>query len=316
MGHKPRKDGTGGNTPSTTTGGGSGGGTRKTTTSTVNNTGSTTNTTTQTHNNNHSTSTTNTTSSSKTRSNTTHNNPAGSGGGTNQTTTSTSNRNHSHTTTTTSHSSRRDKRSDSFSHKKLEKLFEKYLITGENQDVEGDVEVDGDMMNFDGIVNFLTDIGIDPEDPVTLVICYHLNAQQFGAFSKEEFVNGFEKLNCDSIEKIQNTIPELRDELDDPSLLKEIYKYSFDFSKESEQKKGIEKEVAITLLRILLNGKPHVENFISFLNAQESYKVINSDQWSLFLEFSSQVSGDFSDYDPNGPWPVIIDEYVEWSKNK
>jgi len=83
----------------------------------------------------------------------------------------------------------------------------------------------------------LTDIGIDPEDPVSLVICFHLNAQQFGTFTKEEFVAGFEKLNCDSIEKIQNVIPELRGELDDPSLLKEIYKYTFDFSKESEQKK-------------------------------------------------------------------------------
>jgi len=109
-------------------------------------------------------------------------------------------------------------------------------VNDENGEGEGE-ELDLDTMNFDGIVNFLTDIGIDPEDPVSLVICFHLNAQIFGSFTKEEFVTGFEKLNCDSIEKIQNIIPDLRAELDDPSLLKEIYKYTFDFSKESEQKK-------------------------------------------------------------------------------
>jgi len=204
-------------------------------------------------------------------------------------------------------SSRKDKRTGSFSAKKLEKLFESY--TEAEEEGEGGMEVDG-------IMSFLEDIEIDPEDSVTLVICYHLNASELGYFSKEEFMTGFQKLNVDTIEKIKSIIPFLRNQLSDPSMLREIFRYSFDFYKESEQKKGIEKEVAVTLLKILVSGKPHVDQFAAFLQSQDSYKVINLDQWLLFLEFSAQVQVDFSDYDPSGAWPCIIDEYVEWAKKQ
>jgi len=118
------------------------------------------------------------------------------------------------------------------------------------------------------------------------------------------------------LKKIKSIIPDLRNQLREHAQLREIFRFSFDFYKESEQKKGIEKEVAITLLNILVNGRNHVDQFAAFLQSQDSYKVINQDQWLLFLEFTNQVKVDFSDYDPNGAWPCIIDEYVEWARSK
>jgi len=169
-------------------------------------------------------------------------------------------------------------------------------------------------MSVEGVFKFLEDLEVDPEDVITLVIAYHLNAQEMGYFSREEFMTGFQKLNCDTIDKIKDKIPPLRDQLDEAHTFKEIYKFSFEFYKESKEKRGIETEVAINLLKILVGESSHVEKFVLFLNDQKSYKSINSDQWLLFYEFATSVRPDFSDYDPNGAWPVIIDEYVEWAK--
>jgi DCN1-like protein 4/5 len=221
--------------------------------------------------------------------------------------TSRNNTNTYHTETVESPVSKKPKErvvnTEVFNVKKLEKVFDNYK------------EEDGAGMGVDGVVKFLEDINIDPEDVITLVIAYHLNAQEMGYFSREEFMSGFQKLNCDTIDKIKEKLPTLRYQLEDDTFFKEIYKYSFEFYKESKEKRGIDTDVAINLLRILVgNEQPHVEKFITFLSDQQTYKSVNSDQWLLFFEFATSVKPDFSDYDPNGAWPVIIDEYVEWAK--
>jgi len=36
------------------------------------------------------------------------------------------------------------------------------------------------------------------------------------------------------------------------------------------------------------------------------------DQWMNILEFCRTIKGDLSNYDENGAWPVLLDEYCEW----
>ena len=55
--------------------------------------------------------------------------------------------------------------------------------------------------------------------------------------------------------------------------------------------------------------------FCEFLD-ESKYKVINKDQWSNVLEFSRSVSPDLKNYDEDGAWPVLLDEFVEWSRKK
>lgn len=92
-----------------------------------------------------------------------------------------------------------------FSAKRLEEVFNKYKE-----------EDDDHTIGPTGMEKFCGDLGVDPEDVstpirghqsmphtsnapsslqvVTLVIAYHLKAQQMGSFSKEEFMKGFETL--------------------------------------------------------------------------------------------------------------------------
>ena len=70
---------------------------------------------------------------------------------------------------------------------------------------------------------------------------------------------------------------------------------------------------------------PHTQSYIEFLeekHEQGTLKVLNKDQWSSFWEFSIQTSewkgGSVGGqgYDEMGSWPVLIDEFVGWCREK
>ena len=36
------------------------------------------------------------------------------------------------------------------------------------------------------------------------------------------------------------------------------------------------------------------------------------DEWNLFLQFFQTIKPDCSNFDDDGAWPLLLDEYVEW----
>lgn len=54
-------------------------------------------------------------------------------------------------------------------------------------------------------------------------------------------------------------------------------------------------------------------SFDEFLE-QSKYKVLNKDQWCNILEFSRSISPDLRNYDEDGAWPVMLDEFVDWHR--
>jgi len=195
-----------------------------------------------------------------------------------------------------------------FAKKKLEKLFEKYKDdTPEN--------ASDPIIGPEGIEKFCHDLDISPEDAVTLVIAYHLNAQEMGYFTQKEWLEGFEKLGLDSVEGIKGYLPTFRHELEDQNTFKNIYRFAFFFAKEDPDKKIVDLEIAAGMLALVMSERyPLAKSFSEFLKVQESYKALNLDQWMSFYEFCKVVGNDFSNYDENSAWPCIIDEWVEWRK--
>ncbi|CAO2639679.1 DCN1-like protein 4, partial [Lemmus lemmus] len=172
-----------------------------------------------------------------------------------------------------------------------------------------------DVVGPEGMEKFCEDIGVEPENVVMLVLAWKLDAQNMGYFTLQEWLKGMTALQCDTTEKLRATLDYLRSLLNDTTNFKLIYRYAFDFAREKDQR-SLDINTAKCMLGLLL-GKiwPLFPVFHQFLE-QSKYKVINKDQWCNVLEFSRTISLDLSNYDEDGAWPVLLDEFVEWYKDK
>jgi hypothetical protein len=70
-----------------------------------------------------------------------------------------------------------------------------------------------DSITDDGIEAFCAQLGIDPQDPVILVLSWYMDADAMCIYTRDEFVKGLEKLQCRSIEELQAKLPVLRKQL-------------------------------------------------------------------------------------------------------
>lgn len=74
--------------------------------------------------------------------------------------------------------------------------------------------------------------------------------------------------------------------------------------------------MAIALWRLLLKDRFNsLELWVTYLE-QHYKKSISRDTWVLLYDFMRLVKDDFSNYDSEGAWPVLIDEFVAWAKNE
>lgn len=192
--------------------------------------------------------------------------------------------------------------SESFSPKKCITLFQEYVSPD-----------DPDVIGPEGMEKFCEDIEVEPENIVMLVLAWKMNAKQMGYFTLSEWLHGLTDIQCDSIHKIQCRLDYLKSLLRDQTHLKSIYRYAYDFARDKDQR-SMDIETAKAMLQLLLGKNwPLYGSFHQFLE-QSKYKVINKDQWCNVLEFSRVIYSNLSNYDEDGAWPVLLDEFVDWLK--
>uniref|UniRef100_A0A8C7Z1R5 DCN1-like protein n=1 Tax=Oryzias sinensis TaxID=183150 RepID=A0A8C7Z1R5_9TELE len=162
---------------------------------------------------------------------------------------------------------------------------------------------------------FCEDIGVEPENIIMLVLAWHLEAANMGYFTKDEWLRGMTILQCDCTDRLRSKLDYLRSELNDPVAFRSIYRYAFDFSRDKNQR-SLDMDTAKSMLALLLERRwPLFPIFQQFLE-QSKYKGLNKDQWYNVLEFSKTINTDLSNYDEDGAWPVLLDEFVEWQKTR
>lgn len=192
-----------------------------------------------------------------------------------------------------------------FSNKRCDSMFAKYSDSNSSVPVIGP----------HGVEKLCQDLEVLPEDIVMLVFSWKLGAENMGYFKLNEWKTGMVALECDTLVKLKNKIPHLRSLLKDVGTYKKIYRYAFDFARDKEQK-SLDIDTGKAMLQLLLDSWSLTADFIQFLN-RSKYKIINRDQWNSLLEFIRTVDpSDFHGYDDEGAWPVMIDEFVEWYKEK
>ncbi|CAF0968639.1 unnamed protein product [Brachionus calyciflorus] len=191
--------------------------------------------------------------------------------------------------------------------KKLDQLWNLYK--------DSSLPSHSEKMTQDGVCKFLNDLQFKLDDKIVLVLAWKFKAQVQGEFTKEEFYNAMNELGCDSIEKLRNKVIQIDGELNsDATKFKDLYQFTFNFGKSPSQK-SLDLEDAIAYWKMLLNERfCYLDLWIDFLNEHHK-RSIPKDTWNLLLEFSTNINKDFSNYDEEGAWPVLIDDFVEYARS-
>ncbi|CAL8083406.1 unnamed protein product [Calicophoron daubneyi] len=169
-----------------------------------------------------------------------------------------------------------------------------------------------------GMEQFIVnDLRLDPSSLITLALAWKFGAKTQGEFTREEFLHGFVELGCDSIEALRAKLPSILPELQDREVFRSLYLFTFSFANvDKHESKSLILQYAIPYWEILLRNRfCHLDLWFEFL--QEHHKrPISRDTWDLLLDFIDTIQPDMSNYDEEGAWPVLIDEFVEWAKPK
>ncbi|XP_039004816.1 DCN1-like protein 4 [Hibiscus syriacus] len=173
------------------------------------------------------------------------------------------------------------------------------------------------MIDPEGIEALCADLGVDYTDVRILMLAWKLKAGKQGYFTQDEWQTGLKALGVDS--QLKKELPKLEKEVEKPSNYEDFYTYAFRYCLTEEKQKSVDIESICELLNLVLGVqfRRQVASLVEYLKVQNDYKVINADQWINFLRFCKEISfPDLQNYDANQAWPLILDNFVEWVREK
>ena len=200
-----------------------------------------------------------------------------------------------------------------------------------------------DSIGIEGAQRYLSDLGIDLDEVVHLALCDLLQCPSIGEFTRENFVSGWRSLSSastngstlaqtyDTISKQSMHIVSLRKRLaSEPAYFKEIYRSTFRLAK-PENQKSVPMDGALEFWQMFFGGRakggmewnsrrtPWLDWWLEFYETKTK-RPVNKDLWNMVMELVSKTKeegGETLDWwNENGAWPMAVDEYVEFVKER
>ena len=172
-------------------------------------------------------------------------------------------------------------------------------------------------IQISGIERLCADLKVEVTDPVMLMIAWRMKAATMCVFTREEWTRGLVDMGVDSIGALRSSFDELRQQLKDDDAFRDFYSFCFGFAKEPGYGvRTLPIEVANQMWQLTLADRlKHLKLWTTFLDEKE-VKAVTKDVWDMLLTFANDVHADMSNYDEDGAWPVLIDDFVEWYREK
>ena len=191
-------------------------------------------------------------------------------------------------------------------HAQIEKYFNKYKDHGE------------DAILAEGMEKFCVDLGLDPTEFTVLVLAWKFEASQMCRFTREEFVNGCQKMRAHDAKSLKERFPELLEEARDTRNFKELYNFTFSFGLDhGTGQRSLPADMAIPLWDLVFSqDRPELlDQWFAYLQSRE-VRGISRDTWNMFLPFVQSIKPDLSNYDESEAWPSLFDDFVEAELDK
>lgn len=176
-----------------------------------------------------------------------------------------------------------------------------------------------DMIDPDGIEALCKDVNVDHTDVRMLILAWKMNAEKQGYFTKDEWRRGLKCLGADTLPKLKKAMNGLKKEVMVPESFEDFYSYAFKYCLTEDKQRSIDIETICELCTIVLGSEfPSQVNLLTeYLKIQNEYRALTMDHWRNFYRFFKEVSfTDLQSYDSSQAWPVIVDNFVDWLKEK
>ncbi|KAI0831711.1 Cullin binding-domain-containing protein [Trametes gibbosa] len=206
----------------------------------------------------------------------------------------------------------------------------------------------------DGFEKLCSDIDISLEGALPLVLAWQLNGTEMAKFTEDEWTKATAKLRVSNLQALSLVVRDLEDLLlrDRPPLqppssatappkkkgittpgpsdpydrrnyyayaastdkaFSDLYTFCFNLAKPPTGR-NIDMETASAFWTVLIAPKyPIMNDILKFIAG--TYKGVNKDLWHMTLEFCYTVRPDLSNYDADGAWPTMLDDFVSWKKS-
>ncbi|KAJ3373211.1 Scaffold-type E3 ligase [Allomyces arbusculus] len=170
---------------------------------------------------------------------------------------------------------------------------------------------DPETIGPDGIERLCNDLGMDPASFPILVLAFTLNAAELGTFTATEWTVAMTKHQLHTTAQLKAFLNHNAARIQaDRSLFRDCYKYAFELMRQPPAR-AVPLDMATDMWPLVLGHQAQwarvTADWIAFLSEEgRGVKVITRDQWTSWLDFVSQTTPPFDQYDADGSaWCII-----------